>query len=331
MYSRFTHQFLNDIGLVTTREPFQKLINQGMIQGRSSIIYRINGTNTFVSAGIKDEHKTTPLHVDVSLVKNDVLDIDKFKTWREEYNNAEFILEGGKYRCGYEFEKMSKRWYNVVNPDDMIEQYGADTFRMYEMFLGPIEQSKPWITNGIDGVFRFVKKLWRLFHNPDGNWIVTKENPSNDELKTIHKTIRKIGGDIERYNFNTAVSAFMVCVNELTDQKCHKQSILKDLVICLCPFAPHICEELWHKMGFDGSVCHSTFPEVNEEYLVENTHTYPISVNGKVRTKIVLPLDLTQEEAQQEVLAHEVIQKWLDGKEPRKFIFVKGRIINVVV
>ncbi len=331
MYSRFTHRFLNDIGLVTTEEPFQKLINQGMIQGRSSIVYRITGTNTFVSEGLKDEHKTTPLHVDVNMVNNDVLNTEQFKHWREDYKDAEFILEDGKYKCGYEFEKMSKRWYNVVNPDDMIEQYGADTFRMYEMFLGPIEQSKPWITNGIDGVFRFIKKLWRLFQDQDSNWLITDEQPTPSEWKILHKTIKKVGQDIERYSFNTAVSAFMVAVNELTDSKCHKEKILKELVVVLCPFAPHICEELWSKLGGEGSVCHASFPKVKEEYLVENTHTYPVSVNGKVRTKIDLPLDLTQEQAQEEVLAHEVIQKWLEGKELRKFIFVKGRIINVVV
>lgn len=331
LYSRFWTKFLYDFGLVTVDEPFKKLINQGMIQGRSNFVYRIKNTNKYVSYNLRKDYETTPLHVDVNIVYNDELDIEKFKAWRPENADAEFILEDGKYICGHEVEKMSKSKYNVVNPDDIIARYGADTLRLYEMFLGPLEQFKPWNTNGIDGVFKFLRKVWNLFHDDQGNFYVSDEKPSKEELKTLHKTIKKAQEDIERYSFNTSVSEFMICVNELTAMKCNKAEILSDLVVILAPYAPHIAEELWHKLGHVTSITKAQFPAYNEEYLKESAHEYPVSVNGKMRAKMSFPLDMPKEDIEKQVLASETIQKWLEGKEPKKVIIVPKKIVNVVI
>jgi leucyl-tRNA synthetase len=330
LYSRFWHRFLFDRGLVTTEEPFKKLINQGMIQGRSSIVYRITNTNRFVSHGLKDNYETTPLHVDVNFVDNDVLDLDKFKAWRPEYANAEFVLEGNKYICGYEIEKMSKRWYNVVTPDHIISKYGCDAFRMYEMFLGPIEQSKPWDTNGIDGVSRFLRKFWALFFNANGEWAVTNEPADREELKILHKAIKRVTEDIERFSLNTCVSTFMIAVNDLTAKKCSKREILEDLVILISPFASHLAEELWEQLGHEGSISKVNYPVANEEYLVESSFEYPIQINGKLRSKIELPLDMSKEDMEKTVLALD-LSKWTEGKAVRKVIVVPGKIVNVVI
>jgi len=337
LYSRFWNKFLKDLGYTKEEEPFKKLINQGMIQGRSNFVYRINDadgkpTNTYVSAGLKKEYRTSALHVDVNIVENDTLDLNKFKAWREEYVNAEFILEGGKYICGVEVEKMSKSKFNVVNPDDLIERYGADTLRMYEMFLGPLEQSKPWNTNGIEGVFKFLRKFWRLFHNEAWEFTVSDAEPTKAELKSLHKIIKKVQDDIERFSFNTSVSSFMIAVNELTDLKCNKRSILQDMVILLSPYAPHICEELWVQLGNEaGSLSYTAFPIFNPEHLVEDEFAYPVSINGKMKMNLNLSLTLAQPEAEAILLADEQFAKFLDGKAPKKIIFVKGKIINVVV
>jgi len=337
LYSRFWNKFLKDLGYTKEEEPFKKLINQGMIQGRSNFVYRINDadgkpTNTYVSAGLRKEYKTSALHVDVNIVENDTLDLNKFKTWREEYANAEFILEGGKYICGVEVEKMSKSKFNVVNPDDLIERYGADTLRMYEMFLGPLEQSKPWNTNGIEGVFKFLRKFWRLFHNESWEFTVTDAEPTKAELKSLHKIIKKVQDDIERFSFNTSVSSFMIAVNELTDLKCNKRSILQDMVVILSPYAPHICEELWIQLGNEaGTLSYTAFPTFNPEHLVEDEFAYPVSVNGKMKMNLNLSLTLAQPEVEAILLANEQFQKFLDGKALKKIIFVKGKIINVVV
>ncbi|WP_316735887.1 leucine--tRNA ligase [Pedobacter aquatilis] len=337
LYSRFWNKFLKDLGYTKEEEPFKKLINQGMIQGRSNFVYRINDadgkpTNTYVSAGLRKEYKTSALHVDVNIVENDILDINKFKTWREEYANAEFILEGGKYICGIEVEKMSKSKFNVVNPDDLIERYGADTLRMYEMFLGPLEQSKPWNTNGIEGVFKFLRKFWRLFHNEAWEFTVTDAEPTKAELKSLHKIIKKVQDDIERFSFNTSVSSFMIAVNELTDLKSNKRAILQDMVVILSPYAPHICEELWVQLGNQaGSLSYTAFPIFNPEHLVEDEFAYPVSVNGKMKMNLNLSLTLAQPEVEAILMANEQFQKFLDGKAPKKIIFVKGKIINVVV
>ena len=337
LYSRFWNKFLKDIGKVVEEEPFKKLINQGMIQGRSNFVYRLiddegKGTNTFVSHGLIKQYKTSPLHVDVNIVDNEVLNLDKFKAWREDFTNAEFILENGKYICGVEVEKMSKSKFNVVNPDDLIARYGADTLRMYEMFLGPLEQSKPWNTNGIEGVFKFLRKFWRLFHDAEWNFIVSNEAPTKAELKSLHKIIQKVEQDIERFSFNTSVSSFMIAVNELTDLKCNKRAILQDLVITLAAYAPHICEELWVLLGNPaGSISTAAYPTFNPAYLVEDEFSYPISFNGKVRTNISLSLTLEQADIEAAVLAHADVQKQLDGKTPKKVIVVKGRIVNVVI
>ncbi|PWS26261.1 leucine--tRNA ligase [Pedobacter yonginense] len=337
LYSRFWNKFLKDLGYTKEEEPFKKLINQGMIQGRSNFVYRVideNGkpTNTFVSAGLRKDYKTSALHVDVNIVENDTLDLNKFKAWREEYANAEFILEGGKYVCGVEVEKMSKSKFNVVNPDDLIERYGADTLRMYEMFLGPLEQSKPWNTNGIEGVFKFLRKFWRLFHNEAWAFNVSDEAPTKAELKTLHKIIKKVQDDIERFSFNTSVSSFMIAVNELTDVKCNKRSILQDMVIILSPYAPHICEELWVQLGNKaGSLSYTAFPTFNPEHLVEDEFAYPVSINGKMKMNLNLALTLAQPEVETILFADEQFQKYLEGKTPKKIIFVKGKIINVVV
>ena len=337
LYSRFWNKFLKDLGYTKEEEPFKKLINQGMIQGRSNFVYRINDengkpTHTFVSAGLRKEYKTSALHVDVNIVENDTLDLNKFKAWREEYANAEFILEGGKYICGIEVEKMSKSKFNVVNPDDLIERYGADTLRMYEMFLGPLEQSKPWNTNGIEGVFKFLRKFWRLFHNEAWEFTVSDAEPTKAELKTLHKIIKKVQDDIERFSFNTSVSSFMIAVNELTDLKSNKRSILQDMVVILSPYAPHICEELWVQLGNDaGTLSYTAFPVFNPEHLVEDEFAYPVSVNGKMKMNLNLSLTLAQPEVETILFANEQFQKFLDGKAPKKVIFVKGKIINVVV
>ncbi len=337
LYSRFWNKFLKDLGYTKEEEPFKKLINQGMIQGRSNFVYRINDengkpTNTYVSAGLRKEYKTSALHVDVNIVENDTLDIAKFKAWREEYATAEFILEGGKYICGVEVEKMSKSKFNVVNPDDLIERYGADTLRMYEMFLGPLEQSKPWNTNGIEGVFKFLRKFWRLFHNEDWTFHVNDAVPTKAELKSLHKIIKKVQDDIERFSFNTSVSSFMIAVNELTDLKCKNRQILEDMVIILSPYAPHICEELWVLLGNEaGTLSYTAFPTFKPEYLVEDEFAYPVSINGKMKMNLNLSLTLAQPEVESILLADEHFQKFLDGKAPKKIIFVKGKIINVVV
>jgi leucyl-tRNA synthetase len=317
--------------LVCREEPYKRLINQGKIQGRSSFVYRINGTNTFVSYGIKDQYDTTSLHVDIEIVSSDVLDIEAFRQWRAEYNDAQFILEDGKYICGWEIEKMSKSKHNVQNPDDLIAKYGADTLRMYEMFLGPVELSKPWDTKGIEGVFRFLKKYWRLFFNEKGDFSVSTDAPSPAELKVLHKTIIKIREDIERFSFNTAVSNFMICVNDLTDLKCNKQAILEPLNILLSSFSPHISEEIWACLGHKGSITFARFPEYNEEFTREDTFNYPVSFNGKLRFQLELPVGVNQQEVESAVIAAPESQKWLGGNPPKKVIFVPKKIINVVI
>ncbi len=347
IYSRFWNKFLFDLGIISKDEPFQKLINQGMIQGRSNFVYRITSPNpseggecsslsgrlggaTFVSFGLKDQYETTPLHVDVNMVENDVLDLEKFRAWRPEFANAEFILEDGKYICGYAVEKMSKSMFNVVNPDDIVEKYGADTLRMYEMFLGPLEQSKPWDTNGIDGVHRFLKKFWGLFYKGD-EFIVSDEQPTAEELKSLHKLIKKVQYDIEHFSFNTSISAFMICVNELASLKCNKRAILEPLVIVLSPFAPHISEELYHSLGNTATVCDAQFPEYDEKYLKENSVKYPISFNGKVRFTLELPADMSKEDVEKTALADEQTAKQLEGKTIKKIIVVPGKIVNIVL
>lgn len=330
LYSRFWNLFLYDRGYISHEEPFKKLINQGMIQGVSHFVYRVNGTNKFVCSMMKDDYDTTPIHVDINLVKNNELDIDRFRSWRPELENAEFIY-GGSYICGSEVEKMSKRYHNVVNPDDIVEKYGADTLRLYEMFLGPLEQFKPWNTNGIDGVFKFLRKFWNLFHNDNGDFDVSEHEPSKEELKILHRTIKKAQEDVERFSFNTSVSEFMICANELTKLKCNKFKILEPLVIIISPYAPHIAEELWHKLGHVESVTKAMFPEYNESLLVESQHEYPVSINGKMRVKMSFGLDMPREDIESEVLKSEIVQKWLDGKSPKQIIVVPNRIINVVV
>ena len=337
LYSRFWNKFLKDLDLVVVEEPFKKLINQGMIQGRSNFVYRVidelgRGTNTFVSKGLIKNYHTSPLHVDVNIVENDILNIDKFKEWRPEYADADFVLEGGKYVCGVEIEKMSKSKFNVVNPDDLIARYGADTLRMYEMFLGPLEQSKPWNTNGIEGVFKFLRKFWRLFHNDAWEFKVSDAEPTKAELKSLHKIIHKVEEDVERFSFNTSVSSFMIAVNELTDLKCNKRAILQDLVIVLSPYAPHICEELWVLLGnAAGTLSYTAYPKFNASYLVEDEFAYPVSINGKMKMNLNISLGLDVPEIEAFVLANADVQKYLDGKAPKKVIVVKGRIINMVV
>ena len=331
VYSRFWNKFLYDLGYVCKDEPFKKLINQGMIQGRSNFVYRVKNTNQFVSHGLRKDYDVTPIHVDVNIVHNDVLDTEKFKNWRPEFNQAEFILEDGKYLCGHAVEKMSKSMFNVVNPDDIIEQYGADTLRLYEMFLGPLEDSKPWDTSGIEGVHRFLKKLWRLFYTANGMVELSIEKPTDAEQKVIHKTIKKITEDIEKFSFNTSVSAFMICVNELSDLKCNKREVLEKLLIILSPFAPHITEELWHQIGHKNTIIDACFPKFDESYLVENTKTYPISFNGKVRFTLEMPISASKETLENTVMTDEKTQKWLEGKTPRKVIVVPGKIVNIVL
>ena len=337
LYSRFWNKFLKDLGYVVEEEPFKKLINQGMIQGRSNFVYRIidqdgRGTNKFVSHGLKSQYTTSALHVDVNIVFNEVLDLEKFKVFRSEFADAEFILENDKYICGVEVEKMSKSKFNVVSPDDIIERYGADTLRMYEMFLGPLEQSKPWNTNGIEGVFKFLRKFWKLSHDDEFNFKVSDQEPSKAEYKALHKIIRKVEEDIERFSFNTSVSSFMICINELTDLKCNKRKIIQDLVIVLSSYAPHISEELWTLLGnAPGTLSVAPYPVFNPEYLVENEFSYPVSVNGKTRMNLNISLNLSQAEVEAIVLANTDLVKYLDGKTPKKIIFVKGKIINIVI
>lgn len=330
IYSRFWNKFLFDLGAVCEDEPFRRLVNQGMIQGRSNFVYRIKNTNTFVSFGLKDQYDVQPIHVDVNIVSNDKLDLEAFKAWQPDFHNAEFILEDGQYVCGWAIEKMSKSMHNVVNPDTIIERYGADTLRFYEMFLGPLEQSKPWDTNGIDGVHRFLKKLWNLYWAGD-SVKVTDEAASKDELKSLHKLIKKVTADIENFSFNTSVSAFMICVNELTSLATNKREILKPLLILLSPYAPHIAEELWHAIGEEGSVVTAEWPELNETYLVEDNFTYPVSFNGKTRFMLSLPATLTPQEVEAAVLSAPEAEKWLEGKTPRKVIVVPKRIVNIVL
>ncbi len=331
IYSRFWNKFLYDLGKVVKDEPYKKLINQGMIQGRSNFVYRVKGTNTYVSYNLRKDYEVTDIHVDVNIVHNDVLDLEAFKKWSPDYATAEFILEDGKYVCGWAVEKMSKSMYNVVNPDVIIDQYGADTLRLYEMFLGPLEQSKPWDTNGIDGVHKFLRKTWRLFYNENG-LNISEEKATPDELKVLHRTIKKISEDVERFSFNTCVSAFMICVNDLNDLKCNKREILETYVALLAPFAPHLAEELWQKaLGHISTVCDTQWPELNESFLVESTITYPVSFNGKMRFKLDLPADMTKEDIEKAALAHPSSIKWMEGKQVRKIIVVPKKIINIVV
>ena len=331
LYSRFWMKFLFDMGFVSEQEPFKKMINQGMILGRSNFAYRIKDTNTFVSYGIKDEYDTTPIHVDVNMVENDILDVEAFKGWRTDFANAEFILEEGEYKCGAEVEKMSKSKFNVVSPDLIVENYGADTLRMYEMFLGPLEQFKPWNTNGISGVNNFLRKLWRLFHDAENNFVISDAEAKKEELKTLHRTIKKVQEDVEAFSFNTSVSTFMVCVNELTTQKCNKRSILEPLVILMCSYAPHISEELWELLGHSDGVTYQDFPTFEASHLVESSHTYPVSFNGKMRFKMEFPIDMDRKEIEKQILAHEKSVHYLEGKSPKKVIIVPKKIINIVV
>ena len=331
LYSRMWTKCLYDLELITFDEPYKKLLNQGMIQGSSRFVYRVRGTNQYVSAGLKEQYETNELHVDVNIVDGVELDTGAFKKSKPDFADAEFILEDGKYICGVEVEKMSKSKVNTVNPDHIVERYGADTFRMYEMFLGPVEMSKPWDTKGIEGVHRFLKKLWRLFFDEVKGKLVTEDQATAEELKVLHRTIKKIEEDTERFSFNTCVSAFMVCVNELTDLKCHKREVLEGLLILLTPYAPHISEELWHQLGNTTSILDATFPKFESRHLVESTKEYPVSINGKMRTTMVLDLAATQDEAQEAVLQNPAVQKWIEGKPLKKFIFVKGKMINLVV
>ncbi len=326
IYARFWNKFLFDLGMAAKDEPFQKLINQGMIQGRSNFVYRSKqDNNLFLSKGlIKDMADVTPIHVDINIVNNDILDIERFRAWRPEFADARFQLEDGRYICGWEIEKMSKSMFNVQNPDDLVARYGADTLRLYEMFLGPVEQAKPWDTNGIEGVHRFLKKLWKLYGNADSE-------VTNEALKVLHKTIKKITDDIERFSFNTAVSTFMICVNQLTDLKCGSRQVLEPLTILIAPFAPHIAEELWHQTGHQTTVCDATWPQYDPQYLVQDTVNYPVQFNGKMRFTIPLPAGSTQAEALAAVQASPDGQRWMEGREPRKVIFVPGKIINIVL
>ena len=334
LYARFWNKFLFDQGFISFDEPFQKMINQGMILGRSSFVYRTIDGNTFVTASKKDEYNTIPLHVDISIVDNDKLDTEAFKNWREEYKNAEFILEeDGSYVCGTEVEKMSKSKFNVQTPDELVEKFGADTLRMYEMFLGPIEQAKPWDTKGINGVHNFLRKFWRLFHQgPDNSFVVSEGEASKDALKSLHKTIQKVTSDLERFSFNTGVSNFMIATNELGEQKCNNREVLTELVVLLSPYAPHICEELWVKLGHEaGTLSYATFPICNESYLVSDSFSYPISFNGKVRFKVDLPASMQVKEIEEHVMGMQEMNKYLEGKAPKKLIVVPGRIVNVVI
>ena len=331
IYSRFWNKFLYDLGVVCEEEPFKKLINQGMIQGRSNFVYRIKDTNTFVSYNLRKNYDTTEIHVDVNIVSNDILDIEKFRNWRPEFKDAEFILEVGLFVCGWAIEKMSKSMFNVVNPDDIVETYGADTLRLYEMFLGPLEQSKPWDTNGIDGVNRFIKKLWNLFYGKGGELNVSDEKPSAEALKSLHKLIKKVTWDIEHFSYNTSISAFMICVNELTALKCNSKDVLSDLIVLIAPFAPHLAEELWHALGNVTTVCDAEWPVCNEAYLVESTVTYAVSFNGKTRFSMQVPNGTSKEEVEKLAMENPNSEKWIDGKTPKKIIVVPNKIVNIVI
>ena len=332
LYSRFWTKFLYDRGFISFDEPFKKMINQGMILGRSSFVYRIKDTNTFVSFDKIKDHKTTRLHVDIDFVDNDILDVEKFKNWRQEYSDAEFILnENTEYLCGYEVEKMSKSKYNVQTPDKLVEDFGADTLRLYEMFLGPLEQFKPWDVKGINGVHNFLRKFWRLVHDMENNFSVSDENPTKENSKTLHKTIKKVEEEIDRHSFNTVVSTFMICINELTEQKCNNREIISDFTVLLSAYAPHISEEIWSKLGNNTSVTTANFPTFNSSYLVESEINYPVSFNGKMRFKITLSVELTKEEVEKEVMNHEKTSHYLNGKSPKKVIVVPKRIVNIVM
>ncbi|MBL7851437.1 MAG: leucine--tRNA ligase [Cyclobacteriaceae bacterium] len=331
LYSRLWVKILHDLGYLNFDEPFKKLINQGKITGDSRFVYRVRGTNKFVSAGLLSDYETDPLHVDVNIVNGLELDIEAFRRSRPDYADATFELENGKYLCGSAIEKMSKSKYNVVNPDDIIDKYGADTLRMYEMFLGPLEASKPWSTNGIDGVYKFLRRFWNLFHDAAGNFSVSDEPATRDELRVLHKTLKKVESDIENFSFNTSVSEFMICANELTSQKCNKRSVLEPLVIALSPFAPHLSEELWSLLGHPDTILNARYPAYDEQYLKVNSHAYPISINGKVRATMEFALDMPKEDIEKQVLASEVLKKWSEGKTPKKVIIVPGRIVNVVL
>ena len=331
IYSRFWNKFLFDLGISCKEEPFAKLVNQGMIQGRSNFVYRIKDTNTFVSLGLKDQHDVTPIHVDVNIVHNDVLDLDAFKAWRPEYADAEFILEDGKYVCGWAVEKMSKSMYNVVNPDYIVETYGADTRRLYEMFLGPINQSKPWDSNGIDGCFRFLRKCWNLFFDKNGEWAVKEEAATKENLKSLHKLIKKVTEDIETFSYNTAIPAFMIATGELAQQKCVSREVLEKLVVLLAPFAPHVAEELWEKLGHSTTVCDAEWPIFDESHLKEDSVTLSVSFNGKTRFTLDFPADASADAIREATLASEQAQKYLEGKNVVKVIVVPGRIVNIVI
>lgn len=343
IYSRFWNKFLYDMGVSFKEEPYEKLVNQGMIQGRSNFVYRVNnpeaiaregnsGSPLFVTLGRKDEYKDiTPIHVDVNIVHGDVLDIEAFKAWRPEYENAAFILEDGKYVCGWAIEKMSKSMFNVVNPDMIVEKYGADTLRLYEMFLGPVEQSKPWDTNGIDGCHRFLKKLWGLFYDREGNQLFNDEAPTADQLKSVHKLIKKVTQDIEQFSYNTSVAAFMICVGELQQLKCRNRELLRDIIVLAAPFAPHIAEELWHLTGGEGTVCDATWPVCNEQYLVESSMQLTISFNGKARFQMQFPADADNKTIEEAVRADERTAKYIDGKQVIKVIIVPKKIVNMVI
>lgn len=332
IYARFWNKFLYDLNYVVKDEPFKKLVNQGMIQGRSNFVYRMKDSNTYVSYNLKKDYEVTEIHVDVNIVHNDILDLEAFRSWRSEYENAEFILEDdNKYHCGYAVEKMSKSKYNVVNPDDIIKQYGADTLRLYEMFLGPIEQSKPWDTNGIEGVFRFLNKFWRLFFNKEGELELSENEPNDEEQKVIHTLIKKVSLDIERFSFNTSVSAYMVCANDLSKLNCNKKEVLENFIIVLSPFAPHIAEELWQLIGNKGSVVDARFPIYNEQYLIENTITYPVAFNGKTKFTIDVSAELPKNEIEQIALSDDRTKKRLEGGKPKKIIVVPNKMINIVI
>jgi leucyl-tRNA synthetase len=331
LYSRMWTKVLFDLGYIGYEEPYRRLVNQGKIGGDSRLAYRVRGTNQFVSVGLKDGYETDELHVDVSMVNGVELDTAAFKKWRPDFEQAEFILEDGKYRCGTRLEKMGKRYFNVVNPDEVVEKYGTDTFRMYEMFLGPVEQDKPWDTKGIEGVHRFLRKLWRLFIHEEKGLVVTKDNPTDAEWKALYRTIRKVEEDTERFSFNTGVSQFMIGVNELSDLKCHKLQILEKLLIALTPYAPHICEELWQLTGHTDTILDQAFPAIEHKYLVETTKLYPVAINGRTRTEMSVSLDASQADVEAMVMKDEIVQKWLEGKAPKKIIYVKNKMINVVI
>src|SRR6187455_3385486 len=332
LYSRMWTKFLFDMGLIGHDEPYKRLVNQGMIQGSSRFVYRIHGSDKFVSLGLKDQYQTDQIHVDVNIVDGVELDTEAFKKWKMgEFSDAEFILEDGKYICGVEVEKMSKSKFNTVNPDDLVIKYGADTFRMYEMFLGPVEMSKPWDTKGIEGVHRFLKKLWRLFYDELKGKVWNEDAPTNAELKVLHRTIKKIEEDTERFSFNTGVSTFMICVNDLTDLKCYKKEVLEQLLVLLAPYAPHVSEELWSILGNSGTILDASFPKSDDKYLRETSKAYPVAINGKTRTELTLALDATQQQVEEIVLKDAIVTKWLEGKQPKKIIYVKNKMINVVV